>query len=159
MNWDLITNVILIAAFAVLAVFALLGLCQLIRRKSLKKVDPALSKMLVPLILTALIYVIFDKFLILNTRPDGSGEPSFPSTHVLIVATIFSLTAIALPKYLKSRATRLLFELLMLALTVLVALGRVYAQKHWPSDVAGALVFAALNALIYYLITKEKKHE
>ena len=45
----------------------------------------------------------------------------------------------------------------MLALTVLVSVGRVLANKHWPSDVAGALGFAAINALIYYLIIKEPK--
>ena len=157
MNWDLITNIILLAAFAVLAVFAILGLVQLIQRKSLKKVDRHLLKMLIPLVLTAVLYVIFDKFWILNVRPDGSGEPSFPSSHVLAVATIFSLIAIALPSYVKSKTARAVLYLLMLALTVLVSVGRVLANKHWPSDVAGALGFAAINALIYYLIIKEPK--
>ena len=157
MDWDKITNVILLAAFAVLAVFAILGLVQLIQRKSLKKVDRPLLKMLIPLVLTAVIYVIFDKFWILNVRPDGSGEPSFPSSHVLAVATIFSLVAIALPTYVKSKTARTILYLLMPALTVLVSVGRVLANKHWPSDVAGALGFAAINALIYYLIIKEPK--
>ena len=157
MDWDKITNVILLSAFAVLAVFAILGLVQLIQRKSLKKVDRPLLKMLIPLVLTAIIYVVFDKFWVLNVRPDGSGEPSFPSSHVLAVATIFSLIAIALPSYVKSKTARTILYLLMLALTVLVSVGRVLANKHWPSDVAGALVFAAINALIYYLIIKEPK--
>ena len=157
MDWDKITNVILLAAFAVLAVFAILGLAQLIQRKSLKKVDRPLLKMLIPLVLTAIIYVVFDKFWVLNVRPDGSGEPSFPSSHVLAVATIFALVAIALPTYVKSKTARAVLYLLMLALTVLVSVGRVLANKHWPSDVAGALGFAAINALIYYLIIKESK--
>lgn len=157
MDWDKITNVILLSAFAVLAVFAILGLVQLIQRKSLKKVDRPLLKMLIPLVLTAVIYVIFDKFWVLNVRPDGSGEPSFPSSHVLAVATIFALVAIALPSYVKSKTARAVLYLLMLALTVLVSVGRVLANKHWPSDVAGALGFSAINALIYYLIIKEPK--
>ncbi len=157
MNWDLSTNIILFASLLTLAVFAFLGLIQLIRRKSLKKVDRPLLKMFIPLVLTVIIYVFFDKFLILNTRPDGSGEPSFPSSHVLVVATIFALAALALPYYVKSKSARLVLCLIMLALTILVSVGRVLANKHWPSDVAGALVFAALNALIYYLTIKEKK--
>lgn len=157
MNWDKITDIILVAALALLGVFALLGLYQWISRKSLKKVDKPLLAFFPPLALTAAVYVIFDKFLILNTRPDGSGEPSFPSTHVLLVATIFSLIALALPRYVKQKPLRVVLYLLMFALTILVAFGRVFAEKHWPSDVAGAFVFAALNVLIYYLIIKEKK--
>ena len=157
MNWDLITNIILLASFAILAVFVVLGLIELIQRKSLKKVDKPILMMLVPLVLTAIIYIVFDKFFVLNVRPDGSGEPSFPSSHVLAVATIFSLAAIALPSYVKSKTARITFCLLMLALTILVSIGRVLANKHWPSDVAGALGFAAINALIYYLIIKEPK--
>lgn len=157
MNWDLITNVILLSSFLVLAVFGILGLVQLIQRKSLKKVDKPILRMLIPLILTAIIYVVFDKFWVLNVRPDGSGEPSFPSSHVLAVATIFALVAIALPSYVKSKTARAVLYLLMLTLTVLVSVGRVLANKHWPSDVAGALGFAAINALIYYLIIKEPK--
>lgn len=159
MDWDLITNVILLSSFAILAVFAVLGLIELIKRKSLKKVDKPLLMMLVPLVLTAIIYIIFDKFIVLNHRPDGSGEPSFPSSHVLAVATIFALVAIALPRYVRSRASRLMIYFLMLGLTILVSVGRVLANKHWPSDVAGALGFAVINALIYYLLIKEKKNE
>ncbi len=159
MHWDLATNIILAAALATLAIFAFLALFQWIRRKSLKKVDRPLLLMLAPLLLMVLTYFIFDKFLILNTRPDGSGEPSFPSTHVMVVATIFALVATILPRYVKSKTACALFDVLMLALTILVSVGRVFANKHWPSDVVGALIFAAIFALIYYLILRRTKHE
>ena len=103
MQWDKISDIILISSLAVLAVFAILGLLQLFSRKSLKKVDPELTWMMFPLTLMAITYYIFDHFLIWNTRPNGSGEPSFPSTHAMVVATIFLLVAIALPKYVKSK--------------------------------------------------------
>ena len=102
MQWSKITDIILVTAFAVLAVFAILGFYQWIKRKSIKKVDQPLLAMLAPLSLMAIAYIIFDKFLVLNTRPNGSGEPSFPSTHTMVVATIFLLTALILPKYIKS---------------------------------------------------------
>ena len=151
MNWDKITNIILIASFAVLAVFAILGLCQWIHRKSLKKVDKPLLWMLLPLALMAITYVVFDKFIILNTRPDGSGEPSFPSTHVMVVATIFFLAMLALPKYIKSKTALVFLDLFMLAFIALTAAGRVLADKHWLSDVIAALIFAAIFVVIYYL--------
>lgn len=158
MQWSKITDIILIASIAVLGVFAILALCQWIRRKSLKKVDKPLLAMLVPLILMAATYVIFDKFLILNTRPNGSGEPSFPSTHTMVVATIFLCVAIILPRYIKSKAAVVTLDILMLALTTLVCIGRVSANMHWISDVVGGLIFAAIFATIYYLIIRRHKN-
>lgn len=156
MQWSKITDIILVTAFAVLAVFAILGLYQWIKRKSLKKVDQPLLAMFAPLSLMAVAYIIFDKFLILNTRPNGSGESSFPSTHTMVVATIFLLTAIVLPKYIKSKATVIALDILMFALTVLVCIGRVLANMHWISDIIGGLIFAAIFATIYYLIIRRK---
>ena len=110
--------------------------------------------MFVPLILMAITYVIFDKFLILNTRPNGSGEPSFPSTHTMVVATIFLCTVIILPKYIKQKSARIIIDVLMLILLALVCVGRVLANMHWTSDVIGGLAFAAIFATIYYLIIR-----
>lgn len=161
MDWNKATNIILITSFVVLAVFVILGLYQWITRKSLKKVDKPLLWFPLPLILMAITYVVFDKFLICNTRPDGSGEASFPSTHVMIVATIFLLIALILPRYVKSKTAYILLDIFMLAFIVLVSVGRVLANKHWPSDVLGALGFATIFAAIYYLTirrTQNAKH-
>ena len=157
MNWGLITNVILAAAIAVLAVFVVLALYQWIQRKSFTKIDLELRWAAVPIILMAITYVVFDHFLIWNTRPNGSGEPSFPSSHVMLVATVFALTAIVLPKYIQSKAALITLDILMLILTVLVCIGRVLANMHWTSDVLGALAFAAIFTLIYYFIIKNLK--
>ena len=158
MQWDKISDIILIASLAVLAVFAILGLFQLFSRKSLKKVDPELTWMMFPLTLMAITYYIFDHFLIWNTRPNGSGEPSFPSTHVMVVATIFLLVAIALPRYVKSKIACFIIDILMLTLAVLVCIGRVAANMHWISDVVGGVAFAAIFAVIYYLIIRRYKN-
>ncbi len=161
MDWDKSTDIILIASIASLAVFAILGLCQLIKRKSIKKVDKELLFMLLPLILMVIVYVVFDKVLIWNTRPDGSGEPSFPSTHVMVVTTIFLLIALALPRYIKSKAACAVLDLMMLVFIILNGVGRVLANKHWASDVVGALAFSLIFALIYYLtaIWRRKKKD
>jgi undecaprenyl-diphosphatase len=158
MQWSKITDIILVAALAVFAVFAILGLYQWIKRKSLKKVDKPLLLSLIPLSLMAATFIIFEKFLVLNTRPNGSGEPSFPSTHTMVVATIFLLTAIILPNYIKSKTTRVIMDIVMLLFIALVSVGRVLANMHWVSDVVGGLIFAAIFAAIYYLILRRAKH-
>ena len=157
MQWDKITDIVLVASFAVLGVLGVLGVYQWITRKSLKKVDRELVAMIPSLALMALVYVVFDKFIVLATRPDGSGESSFPSTHVMVVATIFLLAGLALPKYIKNKWVRIVIDVMMVGLVVLTAVGRVLANKHWPADVIGGVVFAAAFAGIYLFIVKFKR--
>ena len=151
MLWDQISDVILFAALAVLAVFGLLGIYQWISRKSFQKIDRPIRFFLVPLMLLVAVYLIFDHFLVLNTRPNGSGEPSFPSTHVMVTATIFFCAALTLPRYVQNQAARIVIYLFMFALLVLIAAGRILSDMHWPLDVAGGFIFAAVFAEIYYL--------
>lgn len=157
MQWEKITDIILITALAVLGVFAVLGLVEWIKRKSLKKVDRELLAMIPPLVLMAATYFIFDHIFILNTRPNGSGEPSFPSSHTMATATIFLMTMLALKKYIKNKSLRIFLDVVMLILIVLVSVGRVAANMHWTSDVIGGLIFSLIFVAIYYLLTKPKK--
>jgi len=157
MNWSLATDIILYSSIALLAVLALFGLYQWISRKSLKKVDRALRLIPLPLVLMVITYFIFDNLLILATAPNDPTKPSFPSTHVMVVATIFLLVALILPRYLKSKPLRLTIDFLMLTLFAVVAAGRIIIGAHWPTDVACGAVFAIIFATVYYLMLKEKK--
>jgi len=157
MQWELITNIILIIAILTLGVFAVLGLYQWIKRKSIVKVDRELVWMLLPLMLMAITYFIFNKLLILSTRPNGSSEASFPSSHVMVVTTIFFLTTLILPKYIKSKTTRIILEVLMFIGISLTCVGRVLADLHWPADVIGGVAFAFVFSEIYFQIIKYQK--
>ena len=95
---DLLTSSRFILSIILILFFLGLGVYELIKKRSIKKVDPRLTWLPLPLALMTLTYFLFDKVWILNVRPNGSGEPSFPSTHVMIVATIFfCASAIAPP--------------------------------------------------------------
>ncbi|MBR3246414.1 phosphatase PAP2 family protein [Candidatus Saccharibacteria bacterium] len=157
MQWDLITNIILATSIVTLAIFLCLGLYQWISRKSLKKVDPELLWIPLPLILMGITYVIFEYVVVLNTRPNGSGEPSFPSTHVMIVTTIFFLATMILPRYVKNKVLRVILEVIMVAMIGLTATGRVLANMHWPVDVIGGIAFAFIFTEVYYVTYKKFK--
>ena len=158
MQWDLITNIILATALATLGVFVVMGLYQLFTRGSIKKVDRKILAMIPPLILVVITYFLFDKIWVLSTRPDGSGEPSFPSTHVMVVTTIFFITIFALPKYIKNRTLLIALDLMMCILATSNANGRIVAGQHSVADVIGGLIFATIFAAIYYVLsTKPKK--
>ena len=157
MQWEKITDIILITSLLVLGVFACLGLYQWITRKSIKKVDRRLLAFIPPLVIMAIIYIVFSKFIILSTRPDGSGEPSFPSSHTMVVATIFFMVMSVLPHYVRQKSLCVILDIVMLALISLTATGRVLSNKHWPMDVLCALVFAFVFEGIYYLFAKSPK--
>ena len=158
MNWDKATDLMVYSALATVAVLGVMGVYQWISRKSFKKIDKSLLALLVPLVLVVVTWFIFDYVFVLNTRPDGTGEPSFPSTHTMITATVFFCTAILLPKYIKQKYLLILLDFIMFLFVILVPIGRVIANKHWTSDVIGGLIFAAIYTGAYFatfkLITK-----
>lgn len=155
MDWDKATDIMVYTAIATAGLLAVLGIYQWITRKSFKKIDKAIVSLIVPALLVVATYVIFDHIFVLNTRPDGSGESSFPSTHTMITATVFFCTAIALPHYIKQKYLVVFLDLVMLAFVVLVPIGRVLANKHWVSDVVGGLIFSAIFATIYLILVKK----
>jgi undecaprenyl-diphosphatase len=154
MDWDKATDIMVYTAIATAGILAVLAIYQLITRKSFKKIDKELLALIVPAILLVAAYFIFDHVLVLNTRPDGSGEPSFPSTHTMIAATVFFCTAIILPRYVKQKFLLIPLDLIMFAFVILVPVGRVLANKHWVSDVIGGLIFSVIFASIYFIIVK-----
>lgn len=155
MNWDKATDIMVYTAIAAIGIFAVMGLYQWITRKSIKKVDKTLLFLLIPLVLLVITYLLFDHVFIWNVRPDGSGEPSFPSTHTMITATAFFCTAIALPKYIKQKLLLIFLDFVMLAFIILVPVGRVLANKHWISDCIGAMIFSVIFAGIYLYFIKK----
>ena len=155
--WELISNISLVLAILTFGAFGALGLYQWIKRKDFAKIDYEIVWMLVPTVLMAATYLIFDHLIILSPRPNGSGEPSFPSTHVMVVATIFFVTTIILPHYIKNRTTRIVLEVLMVIAISLTCTGRILSDMHSLGDVIGGLVFAFIFSEIYYQIIKRSK--
>ena len=156
MQWEMITNIILISALITVAFFAVLGLYQWITRKSLKKVDPEILWMPLPLLLMTIVYFIFILFPV-ATRPNGSGESSFPSTHVMVVTTIYFMITIIIPKYIKSTAIQIALEFIIVIFISLTCTGRIMAELHSLWDVIGGIVFAFIFSEIYYLAYRKGK--
>ena len=155
MDWDKATDIMVATAIATSIIFFVMGVTQWFKRKSFKKIDKPLLALIVPYVLVAITYIVFDYIFILNTRPDGSGEASFPSTHTLITTTFFLCAAIAIPYYVKQKSIIALLDVIMLASIILVPVGRVLANKHWVSDCIGALIFSVIFAGIYLIIVKK----
>ncbi len=161
--WYQITDWLGLVAIGVALGFAVLGLVQLLTRKSIKKVDSQIIVLGVFYGLVILIYAFFE-IIIVNYRPilmDGMLEASYPSSHTILVLCIMS-TALTMFDYLLSRKKALRYILSAAAVIIMAVtvLGRLICGVHWLTDIiAGMILSAALVTLFYAVIQLIKKRK
>lgn len=147
-----ITDWIGVVAIAVAFGFAVAGFVQLIRRKSLLKVDFEILA-LGALYIVVIGFYLFFEFVIVNYRPIilyEKPEASYPSSHVMIVLCI-SLSAItALRRKIKSRTLIIAAEVSFAALAGFTVVGRLYSGVHWLTDIIGGIILSAALESFYY---------
>lgn len=134
----------------VCVVFGGLGLVQLIKRKSLFKVDKDLILLGIYYFIVIMVYLIFEMIPI-NYRPiliDGRLEASYPSSTALLVLSVMP----TLLFQVKRRSTHIFITKIVSVATILFSLfmvtGRLIAGVHWLTDIIGALI---LSAGLYYV--------
>lgn len=137
-------------ALGVVMIYALIGFCQLIKRKSLFKVDKEILALGGFYIVVLGLYFLFDKIAI-NYRPvleNGKLEPSFPSSHTMLAICV-CISAIWVNKRLfKSDMTKI-FNGLLLLLTVGIVLTRFLSGVHWFTDIIGGIVISSALLMIF----------
>ena len=144
-TWDKITDIALVALIAIAAFFVILGFVQIIRRKSLKKVDRELKFLAFFYLAVAAVYVVFEKLLIINHRPviiDGALEVSYPSSHVLFALTLAGSAILLMRSFIKPKFTALI-NLAIALLALVVTFGRLLAGVHWFTDILGSVLISA----------------
>ena len=151
--WYKLTQALGYVAILLVAAFALLGFIQLIKRKSLLKVDKNLLILGIVYILLVLLYVLFEK-VPFNYRPvildPAEGlEPSYPSTHTLLILTVFG-TAIQLAgSYIKNPKLLLSAKILALVIMGLTIVGRLVCGVHWFTDIVGGVLLSLFLISLY----------
>ena len=154
--WYKLSEVLGTVCLCIPVCFALLGALQLLKRKSLKKVDLDLLFLAGLYAVTAGCYLLFEK-LVLNYRPvilDGEIEASYPSTHTVLVCVIAFSAAFFLGRRLRNRWLRWGVNLCCFLLAFLVALGRLFGGVHWFSDVLGSILLGGSLVFFYKWATR-----
>lgn len=152
MLWYDITDYIGYAAIAVCALFALAGFVQMVKRRSLLKVDREILSLGALFVVVIGLYVFFEKFII-NYRPvimPDAVEPeaSFPSSHTMLVMTVFIAVMIISDKYLKGVAGVLVRILCFLTVIVTIG-GRLWCGVHWFTDIIGGVLLSAALLFLF----------
>ena len=136
---------------ATAALFGLLGLCQWIRRKSLRKVDPSLFLLAGFYGAVMAAYVLFEIFPV-NYRPvliEGVLEASYPSSTTLLMLTVLPTAALQLRGRIRSPLFRRCAVLLILLFAAVTVMGRLISGVHWITDIIGGVLLSAGLVTLY----------
>lgn len=135
--------------------FAALGLYQLIRRGSLRKVDRDLLLLGGYYLLVVGCYLAFEMYPV-NYRPiriDGRMEASYPSSTTLLVLSVMPTLALQARK--RWPALGWIPRLTMIFSFAMVA-ARLLSGVHWFTDIIGAVLLSAGLACLYRAGISEK---
>lgn len=146
-----ITEILGLLVFIICLFYACIGVYQLIKRKSLKKVDKEIYLVGAFYVLVLIIYVLFEK-LEINYRPiliDGKLEASFPSSHTILALCVCTSSFIIGEKYITKYID--VVNIAIFVLMLLVFIGRLISGVHWLSDIIGGVIISI--TLIMYFIT------
>lgn len=152
MLWYQITNVLGVVALLTAGCFGLLGLTQLVLRKSLWKVDVQILLLGAFYVLLAVCYLFFEK-VIVNFRPvilEGGLEASYPSSHTMLTVCIMATAIMELRRLLaqKEALCRVLTAAAFIVMVVTV-IGRLLSGVHWLTDIIGGLLLSVTLVLLY----------
>jgi len=146
-----LTQLFGILAIAVAGFFALLGLIQLIKRRSLMKVDSYIIALGITYIVVIALYVLFEK-LALNYRPvmtKEGAEASYPSTHTMLILTVLGTARYAIRFLIKNKKIEKTLEIICLVIMLLTVIGRLICGIHWCTDIIASLFISTAIVSCY----------
>ena len=131
--------------------FGLCGLIQLLKRKSLYKVDAELLVLGGFYIVVMAAYILFEVFPV-NYRPvliEGVLEASYPSSTTLLVMCVMPTAALQLPAYIGKNKWSRFLQILIAFFTVFMVIGRLISGVHWLTDIVGGMILSMALCMLY----------
>lgn len=159
MIWYHITDWLGLVPIFMAMAYALIGFVQLVKRKSLFKVDKEIIILGIFYIIVIALYLFFEK-VIVNYRPilmDGFIEASYPSSHTLMTICLCGSSIIVNRKLFNNKITKFM-NILSIAIVLITIIGRLISGVHWFTDIIGGIFISiALLMTLYSTINLIKK--
>ena len=136
-------------------VFAVLGLVQWIKRKSLLKVDQSILTLGGFYIVVMAVYILFE-IVVINYRPtliNGYLEASYPSSTTMLVMCVIPTAIMQLRTRIKNDLFRRCVMFVLTAYIAFMIIGRLVSGVHWITDIIGGALFSTAIVLMYYAIS------
>ena len=131
--------------------FGVLGLVQLVKRRSLLKVDPDILLLGVYYVMVIACYLIFEMIPI-NYRPvliEGRLEASYPSSTTLLVLSVTPTLMFQANRRVENTLTRKVTAVFVVAFSEFMVIGRLISGVHWATDIIGSVLLSTGLFLMY----------
>jgi undecaprenyl-diphosphatase len=131
--------------------FALFGIFQLWKRKSIFKVDKSILALGVFYITVAAVYIFFE-MVVINYRPiliDGILEASYPSSTTMLVLCVMPTAAMQFYNRIKNNTLRFCVIIAIALFITFTVVGRILSGVHWITDIIGGILFSLGAVMIY----------
>ena len=131
--------------------FGGVGFIQLIKRKSLFKVDFDIIALGIYYVIVISGYLIFEMIPI-NYRPiliNGFMESSYPSSTTLLVLSVMPTLIFQADRRLRKAKVKKLIGILTMAFSAFMVSGRMISGVHWVTDIMGAVLLSVGLFFVY----------
>lgn len=131
--------------------FCVVGLVQLIKRKTLLKVDFDIIILGVYYVIVIMCYLIFE-MLPINYRPiliNGFMEASYPSSTTLLVLCVMPTLVFQTNRRLKNKGIKNVIYVITMLFSVFMVIGRLISGVHWITDIVGSIILSTGLFYVY----------
>lgn len=157
-HWELysITDWLGLVPIFVCMGFGILGFVQLIKRKSINKVDRDILVLGGFYMVTIVTYLFFES-VVINYRPvliDGVLEASYPSSTTMLVMCVMPTAILQLNRRIKNNAVRYTVIVAIILFITFMVIGRLISGVHWLTDIIGGALLSAGLVITYYSVCR-----
>ncbi len=157
-----LTDLVSLFPLALVGCFGLFGVWQLIKRKSLLKVDWDILALGGFFILVMGAFLFFE-VMVINYRPlliEGKLEASYPSSTTMLAMSVFPVVMLQLQSRIQNKWLRRAVLFFLGAFMAFMVIGRLISGVHWLTDIIGGALLSIGLVLLYAAMVKllnEKK--
>ena len=149
-HWVLydLTDLLSIIPLMIVVIFGLVGFTQLVKRKSLFKVDFDILVLGCFYVVVIGAFLLFEAFPV-NYRPvliEGILEASYPSSTTMLVLCVMPTAMLQIRARFKKC---LLLQILLAAFTGFMVVARLISGVHWFTDILGGILLSGGLVLMY----------
>ena len=124
--------------------FGAVGVIQMVRRRSLLRVDPDIILLGFYYILVILAYLVFEMIPI-NYRPiliNGALEVSYPSSTTLLVLSVMPTLVFQVGRRCERKTVTRAVSIIVVLFSAFMVIGRAVSGVHWATDIVGSVLLS-----------------
>lgn len=141
-----------VTALVIGLIYLIIGILQIIKRKSLFKVDFEIIALGGLYLLVIAFYIMFE-LVVINCRPILTGgtnpAPSYPSSTSFVLICLSATSMIQTKRLLKNSLAHKIISLILLVITVFTVAGRLISRAHWLTDIIGGILLSFTLVSLY----------